>query len=650
MRLNDFEEKILDDFLGLYMRGSEENVPEGYFPNCLNMDFEKGQCYTRGGLSLSVSLGYGSGNGKVLRFANFNNQYGLITLILDDAGNLYTYSARTSDTATTPRITVSSAKDFAAIQMLGKIFIAFSDGKNGLSGVNLKVFIPAATIGSDEFRDAAGLAPTAGGFIGAADGGDGNIAPGAYRISVAYITNTGFITQPGPKITGVFSPSVIDTGAFTTRGGYKFDISSIPTGPTGTAKRQLLITKTSGAEYFFIPSANGGLIANNSSTTATINFNSVTDLIDSADYLFDVAETIATPLGLQDFNGRLAIYGMKSDPNIVKFSDVGELENFTNDGINIINKDAGFEIRNSLVLRNVFYVFTELGVYGLIDNGDIPATWTPISIDRSINVPSHGIASFFDISGIKVARDFSLIIDKSGILIFDGTIRKPAITDNIDSYWQRINFGMFHKAVLVVDEQKHKIYCTLPINSNGEASNNTLLMGDYNSCPGKIPSANGIKWSIWLFKPAGVTRGISHLGLIKLSGDDVPQLRLASDSGGGRLWKLASTGGQDEVSDFESYIETSLLFWNSGSVHTFVAIGINTQGLGELRTTVRGSNDINITQLQDYLLSLTPIGEKVLKCNFQGEKAKFRIGTLSGVFLLNTLRVYGKATFTMRPD
>src|SRR5206468_10780913 len=158
--------------------------------------------------------------------------------------------------------------------MLGRIYIAFHDGIFGLVNQNLKVYFPD----TDELRNAAGLSPAAASSIIAADGIAGIVNAGVYKIAVAYITTSGFITPPGPKIAGIFTPVI-----YTAPGSKKINLSNIPIGPSGTSSRQILITKAGLAEYFFLPSVFGGFINNNAATTTTLDFDDTTDLVDSGD-------------------------------------------------------------------------------------------------------------------------------------------------------------------------------------------------------------------------------------------------------------------------------------------------------------------------------------------------------------------------------
>lgn len=627
----------------MYDRGTLDQVPENFFSDCLNLNFEVGEWKTRAGLSGAITLGYASG--KVRRFAAFSDvTIGPLVLILDEAGNFYTASARTGDNATTPRFTVASATDFSAIKMLGKIYIAVHDGQFGLSGQNLRVFIPhATTIASDEFRSAAGAAPSAGGAMGAANGAAGLVNAGTYKIAVAYITTSGFITPPGPKVASVFTPTT-----YVAPGSVKINLSSILTGPSGTAKRQILITKAGLEEYYFLPSTFGGLISDNTTTTTTLDFDDTTDLVDSADYLFDLLETIPSPLGLQTYSGRLCTFGEGVNPSIIRASLVADPESFDSvDGIVTVEKDDGFTIRNGITIRDVLYAWKNLGVYSIRDNNDIPANWPVSVIDQSVNVGIHGIAEFFDMSGIRMARDWILLADKAGILLFDGIVRKPPITDNINDIWQTINYNQYHKIVLAVDEQNHKIYCAIPTGS--ATDNDVLLMADYKLCAGNVPSSQGIKFTKWQLNPGGALKGPTEIGLFGYPPDTVPTLKIGSVDGGGKIWKLDPSVTTDDGTAIESYFETSLLLWDAGAVHFFTAARLRIVGSGTLLCTITGEDAVLTGSLPSITLAASPGVEKLIRFNFQNEKARLKFRLTSGYFTVSKVEIFGKQAYSMRP-
>src|SRR3990167_7230811 len=646
MRLEDYEKKVLKSFLGHFDQGTDDQVPENYFSDTLNLEFSLQEFGTRDGLSTSITLGYGAGNGKVRRFASFKDiSFCPVVLILDDAGNLYTYSSRTDDTATTPLVAMgASAIDFSAIKMSNRVYIAFHDGNFGLSGQNLKVYIPNATLASDEFRDAGGLAPTAAGVMIAANGAAGIVNAGTYKIAVIYITSTGFQTQPGPKIATVFSPTT-----YVSPGAVKIDLSVIPIGPTGTTSRQILITKADLEEYYFLHSDFGGLIANNTATTTTLDFDDTTDLVDSADYLFDILETIPAPLFLQDYNSRLVIGGESGDATKLRISDKDEPESFGSiDGIIYVGKNYGYTIKNVSVIRDVLYAWKNLGLYAIVDNGLEPSEWpTPNLIDQSVSTGIHGISEFFDISGIRTSRDWALVADRSGLLFFDGILRKPPLTDYISDLWETINFDEIRKIVVAVDERYHRIYCAVPI--TGSTVNNKLLMADYNLCAGQLPSIDKLKWSVWQFKPGGTVKNPTEIGLFQIGSDTVPTLKLGSYDGGGKIWVLDPTVDTDDSTVIESYFETGLLYWEEGMVHSFNAARFRITGDGTLLCSIRGEDNVSPADLKSLVLESGPGKEFLIRFDFQNEKAKLKFRLISGYFTLNKLEVFGKPTMMMRP-
>jgi len=247
-----------------------------------------------------------------------------------------------------------------------------------------------------------------------------------------------------------------------------------------------------------------------------------------------------------------------------------------------------------------------------------------------------------------------LAIDKSGILLNDGVFRKPPITASINDLWQRLNFAQYHKCVLAIDDQNHEIYCAIPIDS--ATDNNLLLVGDYNECPGNIPSIDGIKWRPHAFKPGGTVKNPTAIGLIAVPPDTVPTLKIASVDGGGKIWKVDPTTTTDDGTAIESFIETSLLYYNSGYVHFFTAVRMRIIGTGNLEITVKGEDNILPTDLftvaggNHIVLAAAPGKEILTRFMFTNEKAKLKFRLPSGTkFTLNKIEVFGKEMYSMRP-
>ena len=679
MRLENYLSKNLEDFKGLYDRGSRSEAPEGFQTEATNIDYEIGELFTRRGLTSSISGGFSAAS--IRRFRKFTTSHGPIILILDSDGNLYTRSNRTGDSATDPKLTIVGATDFSAIQMLGKIFIAFSDGQKGIEDLNLKVFVPASTEADDEFRDAG--SPTDGllvdskmileesDFQGGTDIQTGQpilpyMNPGRYGVAVTYLTSTGHLAEPGPIVAGSGNlkgyPDNFAPTFFTVSADKTIEIQNVPALPGGVDPIWLC-TKADQFEFFFVPSRNI-IIESLFDTTPTadrvLGFDDTTDLVASADYLFDQLRNIPASLGLENFEGRLVTYGEYSNRSILRVSNPGTPETFSRDeGIVVVNKDDGYEIRNSTVIRRVLYVSKELGLSAIVNNDGVPATWRPVSIDPNSRISSRGIASFYEGAIAKIARDWTLLADSSGIVVFNGTVHKPAITDNIYGIWERINQSQWHKMSLVVDEKNHKIYCSIPVKGlipgtsetdNDPSKNNALLVGDYNLCPGKIPNIKGIKWAIWLFE----TGDVSYMSIISDLTESEPTLKVSSVENGNTIWKFGDDF-RDDGDLYDSAFTTNLLEWFPGLVHIFAAIRARVTGSGTLRGTISGYDDVGSATIGDIDLVLAPGSEKLLRFNFVNERAKIQFkamdSTIAGNrnFRLSNLKVYGKKLYDMRP-
>jgi len=641
MRLEDYKRKVFEEVFGLWNRGEDDQAPEDHLSDCLNIDFGVSQWKTRPGLTTSMNLGYG---GKVRKFAGFAGAFNIV-LILDDLGNLYTFSTRPGDNATTPILTVPNAIDFTAVTMLDKIYIAMHNGDIGLPGEHLRVLIPGSTPATDEVRDAAGLAPVAGSAMIAADGAAGIVNAGQYKIAVSYITSSGYVTQPGPKIGGVFTPTV-----YTAPGSKQINLSNIPTGPPGTVKRQILVTKAGLEEYFYLPSDFGGIINDNTTTTAVLDFDDIAVLEDSADSLFDLLEAIPDPLDLQVYNSRLMMGGEFENPSILRGSRPGEPESIDAiDGTVIINKDDGFSVRNMVVIRDTLYVGKNLGIYSTNDNGDVPSSWKVTDVDRTVNVGVHGVADFYSVSSINMARDWTLIADRSGILLMDGIVRKEPITFKVNDIWQSISWNFYHKIMLAVDEQIHKIFCAIPTNNSEE--NNVLLVGDYNLCPGNIPEMSKIKWCPTQFKPTGsVIRPTSICILYQPPVDKIPRFKIGSLDGSGKIWTMDLDTDHDDGIDIESFFESALLYWEPGWVHFFNASRLRINGTGIVLTSIRGEDNANENTNLPTITLPCPGLERLIRFNFQNEKAKIKFRMTAGRFIISKYEFFGKPMWPMRPE
>lgn len=300
---------------------------------------------------------------------------------------------------------------------------------------------------------------------------------GLHVVGVVYETDTGYLTSPGPENMAVQTYVNENRAIF---------IDNIPTsGDSFVTKRHLVGSKAImgydgndvGYQLFFIP---GGTIDDNSTTSLEVSYYDF-DLIDDASHLLDNFSEIPAGVALTSYNSRMVLTTPHDDISIAYVSYPGEPEAFNQvDGVLIIPLD-GNPITNAQEFRDVLYIFKQVRTFAYNDNGDVPATWTPIPIDLGIGASVHGVCQVLDSGGVNV--DFLLIVDYSGIMIFNGAYQRPELSWKITNYWQSLDRSFFGYIQIVNDTVNQKIFCTLP--------NRKMILGDYSVAF----NPKDIKWS-----------------------------------------------------------------------------------------------------------------------------------------------------------
>src|SRR5262245_13212155 len=198
--MRDHEPKLIEEFKGLFRRGSQDSVPEDHFTDCNNVKYTHSGFRTRDGIEPFLPYA------NVVRIYPFNQS----VVVLDNAGNIY-HSDRASPF--TPILTIGGMVDFHIQKYADRIYIT----PNGPTNEFIYVY---------KYGDAAGARKAAGAGPGSTPtlsvGGSGHVEKGVHIFAVAYETDTGFITNisPGASITVDGSTSV--------------DVS-LPIGPASTA-------------------------------------------------------------------------------------------------------------------------------------------------------------------------------------------------------------------------------------------------------------------------------------------------------------------------------------------------------------------------------------------------------------------------------
>jgi hypothetical protein len=301
-------------------------------------------------------------------------------------------------------------------------------------------------------------------------------------IAVVYETDTGFLTAPGPETFAVITGIDIRKS---------IDVSNIPVSPDSfVVKRHLVSTKVisdyngdqTGFQFFFIP---GGNIDDNTTTTKNVAYYDA-DLLDDASHLLDNFSEIPAGVTLATYNGRMLLTSTFTDISLVHLSAPGEPEAIDQVDGNLIVPLDGNPITNAQEFRDVLYVFKKTRTYGYVDNDDVPSTWSePTKVDMGIGASVHGVAQVLDSDGVNI--DFLLIVDFSGIMVFNGAYQRPELTWKIQGLWYALARNDFANIQLMNDSLSQMLYMTLP--------DRQMLIGDYKN--GLDPMK--IRWSPWSF-------------------------------------------------------------------------------------------------------------------------------------------------------
>jgi len=580
--IRDHTQLTIPTFKGLYSNGMDDAVPNGYFIDSLNTQFETIEVRTRDGSTRIFDLP------NIRRFfvykrLNETSRY----LILDTDGNLW------DSLYSTPLVTNAAYKDFSAVNYLNRAYITFHDRVSGIPGTLIQVYEGE---GPGSLRPAGGNAPVGFTLLASISANSGNLGLGKYLVAVSYETESGFITSPGPAVFGdVDSP-----------GGFKLNVDNIPIGPAGTIARRLLITKAIpvgtytgnqlGYEYFYLP--NGRIFDNTTTFLHDIDFFD-DDLIDSADYLFDSRATIPCGLGLTIYNQRMCLWGVPGFEHYVFFSKAIFVELFDQTGgvLYLDPSDAISSITNVVDHETSLFIQTQDRTYVTVDNGSDPDTWRCDPLDKAIGAEIFSVSKILDSRGTSVKRYFQG--DKSGIYCYEGGgFQDPSFTVNILDLWDRINKKQFNKVVLVDDPETKVLYAAVPLDNAVECSH--IIVGDYANSFNRYGQLVGsqVRWSLWAF-PWQVSN-------IVLDSNQFAETVLKQSGFEGNIYEMDENTVLDDNTRITSYIQTHLMSLNSKFVNHFGFIESRVEGVGYLNIYLYGVNRVKIATPPKWTLTATP--------------------------------------------
>jgi hypothetical protein len=625
MHTQDYKPIVRDDFNGMYKRGSPDECPVDHAICCENIIFPAAKEFrTRDGIGSSLVTTWPI---KKQFLASFNDAT-LVFLSLDFSGNLY------QGNNPTPLLSIPDMVDFAGLNLFNKCYILpITLTSAGLGLANLQVWRGPG----HAMRDAAGKRPT--GTIAAADGAadpTGGLDPGVHKFTVVYETDTGFLTPPDLTVT-----------AYTAPGAKKVDLSNVPTGPAYVVKRHILVTRGDEELFFFAPN---GVINDNTTTTITLDFFD-SDLVISADYLFDLLETIvgATVYGsLFKYHGRLLT---NAEGNLVRVSRPGDAESMNNvDGfIQLPSEEDGNKCASYASLRDTLYLIKVIGIFSTEDNGDVPSSWHLTQVDGGVGSFQSGISTITGSQPSLSSNETFTIASRGGLYLFTGTVSVRPLTWKVDNVWKRYTHNSQQNIQVALDPFKQLIYILLP--TNGSTAPNELLVGDYSDGL----DYKSIKWCLYTFPFLP-----SSISLMAFMDDDGASdwdyyLRLGTSEANG-LYKMTPNFLNDLSSPINSYWQNGFVWASIGAMNSVRA----------LRLRVRSANTLvnsNINLLlypQDLQTAYTAVPINVTyfpgmdylrQVNFVNEKISVYIGTnaLNERLIVNRFELFTTVRQLARP-
>lgn len=600
----------------MFDRGQTESVPIDHAIECPNSEFEQDLIKTRKGFEVSLTIS------SVVR-AYVYKRVGEVSrlIILDNTGKFFD-----STDLVNPILNIPAATDFSMLVLYNRAYITPHNGTKGLPGEFLYVYDGSVA------RKAAGTLPSSFTLGAATSATSGKVEAGLHLFAVAYETESGFISRPGPEI----------FAQYTAPGSYKVDISNIPTGPTGTAYVWILATQVietydgnqENWEMFFVP--NGRVV--NGTSTLTVDFYD-TDLVSTADYLLDELDEIPATVGLSEYQGRLVAWTEDDQNSIIRVSKAGEPESVSEiDGYILARPGEGGEVTNVEEFRGLLYILKGNKFYVTQNNGYEPNTWVVTDIDNGIGTGVHGIATILDTQGNT--KDQLIFASYSGLQLFNGTLADKELSWKIHDVWKRININYFKYVQVVVDSVNEKVYVTVPLDSATAPSH--ILYGDYQDGL----DADNIKWSIW-------------------SVPNAPTCILVdtSTSTGFPVFKFGSTVGniyifnKTRTNDYNTTIAWSLKTTyassdESGIILHFSGIRLRCWGAGNLGVIAYSLDDALSFIAPSITLSASPGREFSRLIDIQNEKCSIYLSLNSAdkYISLRKISLFARPLWNSRPE
>jgi hypothetical protein len=603
------------DFKGLYVRGKGDTTPPDHFQECQNVIFTENGVASRDGIRPSIITG--KQVQRIHLYKRVNEATRMLILFID--GVLVD-----SVNVTVPILTIPTMLDFSAVNMFNRVYISPHNGKKGLP--NEKVYVWDGTT----MRAAGGTQPV-GTLIVMNSDVSGNIEAGTHLFAVVFETASGFYSKPGPAL---FARLDVPEP-----GDRKADVHGIPIGPAGTIARHIIATRAIlnydgnqyGQEFFFI---SDGVLNDNTTTDMYVNFYD-SQLVEDANYLFDVLNEIPAGLVLGAYKGRMVVANFDNNQSLMRVSPRNEPEVFNDtDSAVIVDPEEPGGITNVVEHRDLMGITKSLKSYITSDNGGEPNTWDVIMMDKGVGTEVHGISSILDSTGASSDRFF--VASRGGLIYYDGSFHVPELSYKIEDLWRRINPAMFHKVEVEFDTINKLIYVLVPFDKATDTD--VIFVGDVN----EGLDYKKIRWSAWSFShfsPSSIIIDIK---------DNNPVFKIGGDA----IYEMSDTALNDNGWAMNPMIKFGLAPPQSnGIINHFNFLSMRISGSGSVNVELSAEDNARIMNPPNFILEDKPGIEIARKINFVAEKMaiKFSMVNIDNRFELNNLVIYHNPLWSQRP-
>lgn len=502
-------------------------------------------------------------------------------------------------------------------------------------------------------------------------GGDGKVETGYHIIALAYETDSGFITPPGP----VAGTQVEFKVLYVAAARREISVTGIPTVvPAGVTKIHVLVTKSinyftysgnpNNYELFFVPTTSGGEVPVGNTSTIINFFNA--DLLDSADFLKDnLAEIPAGVALLATSKGRLISIGVnntsivggavannaggkdvKANNTVLWVSKGGEPEAVSKTDGFVIVKPGGEGLRNAAEYRDLIYCYKKSRTYVTQDNGDLPSTWQLNSIDSSTGTECNGVG--ISLGSDSSVQDALIIASRTGLELFNGVYADRALSWKINGLWNTIDQASFNKIQVALDPSNKLIYVIAITTENPKVGSGwEMFVCDYND---GLDWQN-VKWTRW-----NLTNGALPVKAILTQIGDAGVRLLLGTTTALYEWEYGS-GLQDDlgvvISNLAEFYRCS--FSPRGGVSQFRGYRIRIQGDGLVQSNLLGPNDVDVDVTDNTTITSASVNNILVEKNFVADSASLKLVVSAAIgvainYIVSRVWFYGQEIWSERPQ